>query len=1531
MSLIKKSILPLLFITLVSFSANANPVDMRTAREVATKFVNANTRVPLRGAEDLQLVTTYSISHGDAAFHIFNTPNGFVIVAADDCATPILGYSDEGRPFDMDNVPIQLNDVLQEYVEQIGYGIEHHLVADEKTAEQWRQVRATGKLSSNRDITQVGPLLSTTWGQSEYYNTLCPEDAAAPNGHVVTGCIATAMAQIIKYWGYPAQGKGTHSYESNYGMLTVNYAESNYDFENMPVELTAESTPEEVSAVSKLMYECGVAANTSYDIYSSGSTIAYARAALINHYCYSSTVSYVKKTYLTETNWNYLLQENISSNRPVLCSGGPHAFVCDGFDQNNFYHFNYGWYGDADGWFLFNVINPYGNDFNSNLSVLVNIYPEANMNAAIGHLGNSQYEISGPLDFYNNSGTDPFTSLMYNGVVSETIVFIPDDSTQQLVVDVMKFNKHTDNEIIDIYDGLTTDYYIRSIYYGDPNSINDTPIVSTRNAITIVIYDANLDQNGCHLRISKDCSCRMVSNIVASINDETINLSWDENGTSSSWKIEYGEEGFVTGEGTSLLSITNNISILVDDPYATIDVRIQPVCDTLDNNLIKSILLNKKHYWTDVVNSQPEGYYMDSDGTIHVSSAEGLAWVAKLRNQSSDGYSLSFHDISVEEDIDLSGYHWSPIFSWNGNFYGNGHVLSNMKVVEGYYSGGLFVSFVGDTIIDVGFNNSYIEGWGASTIGNIGDIYNPTVIINCYSNNYTISAKGTGSAVGLCDGAEGTEMINCFSRGKLLDGFAVGGLGGGNITRNCYSSVELIDNIGWRGLISGNCSGRSYYNCFADIDYVEDTWSAQWIGAFYDADHTELGYFFGEVQNPGITWNVAGFKRRDNSLAHTVPDTALNYQYSGSVDLVSVLNQGVIEMNSPLIRTWEWDNTTGLPVFGDFYEVTCPNVSDITAANIPYGDGFAVALSWHENGLAEEWQIKCQPYGVTEEDSTKYYSTCDNVYYITDLTLGQRYDIYVRPICDANSPIVWGKPLSFLVDKTYWVDIVTSCPDGYVEDDDGNVTISSPEGLAWLSVCSNGLNGQTVHNYNGKIVSIVTDIDMGTYKWTPISQFLNNGQNIQFMGDFNGNGHVIRHLYCNEKDKDYFYKSYIGFIGLATKAKIYDVKIADGSFWGMDRIGALLGVSYGSEIDNCHTINVDVTGITNIGGLVGSMETPPTGESCILTNSSSSGIVFGDQSTGGLVGFGKGVFNCYSTANVSEAGEMISEYKGGFIGGASGSINNCYSVGDVEYGLNPWGSTIGRSMGQIYPECIVKNIYAIAQVNTPFFGNASWGEPTISDTASFGVSGVFQSSVFIGETPYTVLLDALNAWVDANNTEGQYLHWVADTTMVNGGFPIHEEPMSPTVQLQSLPSGWTWYAPTVQTSVESIQSSLGNNLELIQAKDGVPSGNVVVGEMYKIQTIAPCTLAVTGVPITSATITINSGENWIGFVGTEKTVAAAFANFTPVEGDKVISQDEGFAIFENGEWRGTLGTLEPGKGYVYVSNAAEPKTLVIGE
>ena len=139
--------LALLFVILMSaLGMSANPVDIRTARHVAAKFVNANTKVPLQDADELQWVATYNISRGDAAFYVFNTHNGFVIVSADDCAMPILGYSNEGR-FDTEDIPVQLWDYLQDFVEQIEYGIENRLEADEATMRQWEGVQRDGCLT----------------------------------------------------------------------------------------------------------------------------------------------------------------------------------------------------------------------------------------------------------------------------------------------------------------------------------------------------------------------------------------------------------------------------------------------------------------------------------------------------------------------------------------------------------------------------------------------------------------------------------------------------------------------------------------------------------------------------------------------------------------------------------------------------------------------------------------------------------------------------------------------------------------------------------------------------------------------------------------------------------------------------------------------------------------------------------------------------------------------------------------------------------------------------------------------------------------------------------------------------------------------------------------------------------------------------------------------------------------------------------------------------------------------------------------
>ena len=147
-------------------------------------------------------------------------------------------------------------------------------------------------------------------------------------------------------------------------------------------------------------------------------------------------------------------------------------------------------------------------------------------------------------------------------------------------------------------------------------------------------------------------------------------------------------------------------------------------------------------------------------------------------------------------------------------------------------------------------------------------------------------------------------------------------------------------------------------------------------------------------------------------------------------------------------------------------------------------------------------------------------------------------------------------------------------------------------------------------------------------------------------------------------------------------------------------------------------------------------------------------------------------------------------------------------------------------------------------------------------------------------------------------------------------------------QTDDLAEGWNWYAPMVKTNIESIQSALGDSLLLTQAEDGTPRGNVGPGQMLRIQTSGPCTITLTGLSYTPATILIHQGENWFGYIGMEKTVGEAFANFAPAEGDKVISQDEGFAVFNGTEWEGTLTTLQPGHGYVYFSTASGTKTVV---
>ena len=354
------------FVFVMLFRVTASPVNQETARAVASKFMET---------KDVQLIATFLMDNNVTAFYVFNTSDGFVIVAADDCETPIIGYSHEGC-FDPNNVPVQMEDYLQDIAARIQHGIENHIVADESTARQWELVKATGQLNEHRSGKAVSPLLTDKWHQGCRYNSLCPT-GQGPCGHFRVGCVAMAMGQIMHYWGYPATGFGSHSYDD--GNISADFGSTTYDWESMPDSLTENSSEAEIRAVATLLYHCGVAVDMNYNATGSGAESSAVPNALVRYFSYSQRLHREKRAGHSNEEWLLMLKDCLDLRQPIYYAGngnqGAHAFVCDGYDGNDLLHFNWGW-GTADGYFALGNLNPLGNEYNASNTAIFDIYPQ---------------------------------------------------------------------------------------------------------------------------------------------------------------------------------------------------------------------------------------------------------------------------------------------------------------------------------------------------------------------------------------------------------------------------------------------------------------------------------------------------------------------------------------------------------------------------------------------------------------------------------------------------------------------------------------------------------------------------------------------------------------------------------------------------------------------------------------------------------------------------------------------------------------------------------------------------------------------------------------------------------------------------------------------------------------------------------------------------------------------------------------------------------------------------------------------------
>ena len=256
------------------------PIDTAVTRLIASNFYASRVQLAAdRSPAPVQLAYTGKIripSQQDSTncFYVYNVGGGYVIVSADDRFEPVLGYSDKGS-FQSSAMPPAMIELLSGYQEEMRAILDSGTSPCNSVLQRWMDLYSGNQQHLRSGTPMVGPLLTTTWDQFEYYNYMCPVDSSGFGGHALTGCGATAMAQVIRYWQYPSHGIGSHSYTHNtYGVLSVDFSSTTYDYANMPNSLNYNSTSSEIFQVAQLLYHCGVSIDMNYGPWSSSSNIS---------------------------------------------------------------------------------------------------------------------------------------------------------------------------------------------------------------------------------------------------------------------------------------------------------------------------------------------------------------------------------------------------------------------------------------------------------------------------------------------------------------------------------------------------------------------------------------------------------------------------------------------------------------------------------------------------------------------------------------------------------------------------------------------------------------------------------------------------------------------------------------------------------------------------------------------------------------------------------------------------------------------------------------------------------------------------------------------------------------------------------------------------------------------------------------------------------------------------------------------------------------------------------------------------------
>jgi hypothetical protein len=459
------------------YSLQAAPVTPQEAlSRVETHTINKSKA--LKPAANITLQRTIDAADGLPAVYIFGNSTQWMFISADDLAKPVLGFLDNAPAADA-TMPGQLETWLTQISEDI-------MTARANTSSSVVQLSKAASTTTSK--ASIAPLLTTTWAQSTPYNNDCP--VLGSNGErALTGCVATAMSQIIYHNRYPQASVGTGT-ASDGSTMDLNIT---YDYDNMLDSYTTDNyTDEQASAMSKLLAACGYSAQMKYGLTGSGTSSQYAAAAFKNNFLYPN-VEYVRSNLCSKAKWGEMIYDNLSHGYPILYSATArdygHAFVLDGYEYaygNDYYHFNWGWSGYQNGYFLIDYLLPAG-DFHKRQDMIINIVPDTD---------SYYYEVT-PFPYINEISLDE------TGVVKWT-VFGPVVATGTFTIaySVENINDATDNFSIPLYSDLEfsegggyifkfnlSDSYASKLTAGQTYKITPVYRTTTDEAFTAIPYD----------------------------------------------------------------------------------------------------------------------------------------------------------------------------------------------------------------------------------------------------------------------------------------------------------------------------------------------------------------------------------------------------------------------------------------------------------------------------------------------------------------------------------------------------------------------------------------------------------------------------------------------------------------------------------------------------------------------------------------------------------------------------------------------------------------------------------------------------------------------------------------------------------------------------------------------------------------------------------------------------------------------------------------------------------------------------------